>query len=225
MEFRLSNEQRKFEQMFDWFNGLLFNGEIEKPVITIQSGARARAYGWFSVSKIWADDRHVNERRHELNISSEWMHRSIKDVAITMVHEMVHCYCAQHGIQDTSRGYEYHNSNFRKEAEKVGLICEKHERIGCITVDANDTLKDYIFAFSARIDMHTGAPIFVGGGSGTNGTNGTNGKPPVPTRTGKPKGSNSRKYVCPCCKAIIRATRDVNVICGDCGERFEKVDG
>ena len=40
------------------------------------------------------------------------------------------------------------------------------------------------------------------------------------TETTKPK-SNSRKYVCPKCKTIIRATRAVNVVCGDCDIPFE----
>ena len=45
---------------------------------------------------------------------------------------------------------------------------------------------------------------------------------------GTPKGGSKKsinrsiKYVCPCCGTIIRATREVNVICGDCGEPFER---
>jgi len=45
-------------------------------------------------------------------------------------------------------------------------------------------------------------------------------------RKGKKGGSKfknrSIKYVCPECGAIIRATREVNVICGDCGVPFER---
>lgn len=41
--------------------------------------------------------------------------------------------------------------------------------------------------------------------------------------TGSKKSKNrSIKYVCPCCGTIILATREVNVICGDCGEPFER---
>ena len=43
------------------------------------------------------------------------------------------------------------------------------------------------------------------------------------TKGGSKKSKNrSIKYVCPCCGTIIRATREVNVICGDCGEPFER---
>ena len=33
---------------------------------------------------------------------------------------------------------------------------------------------------------------------------------------------SSRKYVCPMCGAIIRATKEVHVICADCNEEFEE---
>ena len=43
------------------------------------------------------------------------------------------------------------------------------------------------------------------------------------TKGGSKKSINrSIKYVCPCCGTIIRATREVNVICGDCREAFER---
>lgn len=33
---------------------------------------------------------------------------------------------------------------------------------------------------------------------------------------------SSRKYVCPMCGCIIRATKEVHVICGDCNVEFEE---
>jgi hypothetical protein len=38
---------------------------------------------------------------------------------------------------------------------------------------------------------------------------------------GKKTKNRSIKYVCPCCGTSIRATRQVNVVCGDCNEPFE----
>lgn len=34
--------------------------------------------------------------------------------------------------------------------------------------------------------------------------------------------NRSIKYICPKCGTIIRATREVNVVCGDCGVPFER---
>lgn len=48
-------------------------------------------------------------------------------------------------------------------------------------------------------------------------------RPKVPSLKGSSKsGSSSRKYVCPCCGTIIRATKEVHVICGECEVPFEE---
>lgn len=38
----------------------------------------------------------------------------------------------------------------------------------------------------------------------------------------KSGGSSSRKYVCPCCGTIIRATKEVHVICAECEVEFQE---
>lgn len=35
--------------------------------------------------------------------------------------------------------------------------------------------------------------------------------------------SSTRKYQCPCCKNSVRATKAINLICGDCMEKMEVV--
>ena len=61
----------------------------------------------------------------------------------------------------------------------------------------------------------TGLPIATGGGAPKTGNGGG-------TPTIKPKKpSNSRRYVCPCCGAIVRSTRPVNIVCGDCNVPFD----
>ena len=52
-----------------------------------------------------------------------------------------------------------------------------------------------------------------GTSSGAKTADGGRGNITVTTTVSK---SSSRRYVCPCCGMIIRATKQVNVICGDC---------
>ena len=42
------------------------------------------------------------------------------------------------------------------------------------------------------------------------------------TKTKKP--SSTRKYICPCCHQSVRATKAVNIICGDCMEKMEPAE-
>lgn len=44
-----------------------------------------------------------------------------------------------------------------------------------------------------------------------------NGTPVKPTA---PKKGNSIKWICPCCGAIVRSTKILNIVCGDCNEKF-----
>ena len=50
-------------------------------------------------------------------------------------------------------------------------------------------------------------------------------RPKVPGLKGAKAKQSSRKYVCPGCGAIIRATKEVHVICGDCELIFEEQEG
>ena len=34
------------------------------------------------------------------------------------------------------------------------------------------------------------------------------------------KRSSYQRWICPSCHTIIRSTKNVNIICGDCGEHF-----
>lgn len=205
------------EKMFRRLNEDSFGGILEEPIITIQS--TPGAYGHVTVAKAW---KRGDERRHELNISADWLNRPIEEVVATMLHEMVHLWNLQHDIQDCSRGGSYHNRKFKEEAEKHMLQIEKHETYGWTITKITDELLEYILKQGWEdFEMNRG---FLGGFSGPSGDkSGSSPKPTVAGMNGteKPKGSNSRRYVCPCCKAIVRTTKDLHIICGTCNVDFE----
>lgn len=70
------------EKIFRAVNADWFGGELEEPIITIQS--TPRAYGHVTVSKVW---KRKGEQRHELNIGAETLQRPIEEVVATIVHE------------------------------------------------------------------------------------------------------------------------------------------
>ena len=96
------------------------------------------------------------------------------------------------------------------------LTIEHHEKYGWTVTKPTEELIDYIINKGWEDIMMNRAsfPFSISGGRKGKST-GEDG-----TETTKPK-SNSRKYVCPKCKTIIRATRAVNVVCGDCDIPFE----
>lgn len=209
---RTSRTAGFLEKCFRQLNADYFNGEVDEPVITIQS--TPRAYGHCSVHKTWTVK---GEERHELNISADYLKRPIEEVIATLLHEMVHLWNLKHNIQDCSRGDTYHNKKFKEKAETVDLIIEHDDRYGWTITTPSEKLIEYIIDKGwEEISMNHGfyIPVSYGGsGSGTTPTGGTT----TPT-TRKP--SSTRKYICPCCGNSVRATKTVNIICGDCQEQM-----
>ena len=196
------------DKIFNLLNERFFENALSKPVITIQS--TPKAYGHVSVCDRWISDE---KGRKELNIGAGTLNRPIEDVVATMLHEMVHIYNMENGIQDTSRGYTYHNKHFKEQAEKRALRIEHHPTYGWTMTFPTDELvqfcldNDLVEIKVVRLDSVIAPPNppKVGG-------------TPVPVSTGAPvkKPSSTRKYACPCCGTSVRATKDVDLICGKC---------
>ncbi len=202
------------EKIFRAVNRDWFGGELEEPIITIQS--TPRAYGHVSVAKTW---RRKDDWRHELNIGAETLDRPIEHVVATMVHEMVHLYNIAHEVQDCSRGGAYHNRKFRDEAERRGLVIGHHPSYGWTVTEPGDKLLEYIIEQGwTEININRGGnwrPTASGGSKAGEGGAVDGGK--------EPRKSSTRKLVCPCCGQSVRATRAVNILCGDCMKKMVEV--
>ena len=193
-------------KIFDLLNETFFENELSRPTITIQS--TPRAYGHFSLR----EDTWVSKLggTHEINIGAGTLARPIEEVVSTLLHEMVHYYNYEKGIQDCSRGNTYHNRKFKEEAERRGLNVEHSEKYGWSHTSPTDLLLEFVLDNDLS-DILINRNEFSGfqmGGTGTR-----NGTPITPTA----KKSSSRKYICPCCGTSIRATKKVNIGCLDCG--------
>lgn len=196
---------------FKLINSEYFDNELEMPTITIQS--TVGAYGHVTTSKVWKTES--GKASYELNIGADYLDRPIENIVATLIHEGCHLYAMQNGIKDTSNRGVYHNKRFKALAEDRGLIIEKHSRYGwTITTPSEATINFCIDndLQEVLITRHTGI-TFTGVGTGKNG----NGIPVKPTA---PKKGNSIKWICPCCGAIVRSTKILNIVCGDCNEKF-----
>ena len=195
-------------QIFDLLNERFFESELSKPVITIQS--TPRAYGHYTLYDAWSVDGEKGMR--EINLGAGTLSRPIEEVAATLLHEMVHYYNDTHGIKDCSRGNTYHNKNFRDAAEARGLRIEHHPTYGwSITKPGDELLQLCLDNYLRDIRLARVDGFFAKmGGSGTHDGSSSVGKT---TTTRK---SSSRKYVCPCCGMIVRATKEVRISCMDC---------
>ena len=190
-------------KIFDLLNAEFFESALSRPTITIQS--TPKAYGHFTTR----EDTWVSTvgSTHEINIGAGTLARPIENVVATLLHEMVHYYNHVNGVQDCSRGGTYHNKHFKKEAEARGLIVSKSEKYGYAHTEPADRLLDFVLVNGLTDILITRNELF--------------GFLVPPTNAGTAvKKSSTRKYVCPCCGTGIRATKEVRILCMDCGEQM-----
>ena len=210
----IASDNAFLETAFNVFNRIYFENSLPKAMITIQSSRKS--YGYITINKVWKAKK---DSYHEINISAEYLSRPVENVMATLVHEMVHLYAMVKGIADTSNGGRYHNKNFKRLAEERDLIIE-HDKY--IDFSITSPSKRFIEGLRengliteidhCRIDgMNNNPPTATGGNNGNLG--GT-----------EKKKSSTRKYVCEGCGITVRATKDVNIICGDCMSAMVKVD-
>lgn len=190
----------KFESLFSKFNERFYNNELQTPVITVSPDTTKGAYGWCTSWKAWkeGDD---SEGYYEINMCAEHLNRPFEETCGTLLHEMVHLWNLQVGVQDTSRGGTYHNKKFKEAAEQRGLIIDQHPKYGWTITKLNEEAVAFIKGMDEEGFKLYRSKIL---------------------QIKKSGGSSSRKYVCPCCGTIIRATKEVNVKCGDCNCEFEE---
>lgn len=169
--------------------------------------------GHFTTGKVWKTGE---ERRYEINISSASLNQECAFLAGVLVHEMVHEYCAEHGIKDTSNNGVYHNKNFKHIAETHGLEVEHHPKYGWTITSPGLELLDFVeeqgwqdFQMVESLNLLDVLGTLPKGGNSSAGAE---------TRTKKP--SSTRKYICPKCGNSCRATKVINLICGDCMEKM-----
>ena len=190
----------KLEQLFSKLNHKFYADKLTAPVITISPEHKNGVLGWCTSWKAWkgADDGGY----YEINLCAEYLSRPFLEICETMLHEMVHLWNVQNDVKDTSRSSTYHNKKFKDAAESHGLTCEKGKsgwNRTALTEETADWLKSE-FADEAGFALHRSKMMKLSAAGGK---------------------QSSRKYVCPLCAAIVRATKEVNIKCSDCNVSFE----
>lgn len=194
------------EKLFSKINAFWFNGELDVPVITIQS--TPKAYGHYTAYSAW---NVKGEGRREINLGAGTLDRPIEYTVATLMHEMCHMYAdTVLNVQDTSNRGIYHNRIFKEIAEAHGLIVERSDKYGWSHTSPADALIEWILETGVdeiKLVRDEGYGVRVSGGHAANG----GAKP-----TGGKTKSNSIRWSCPKCGAIVRSTKEVRIICGDC---------
>lgn len=191
--------------LFDLVNQVFFESALSKPTITIQS--TPRAYGHFTPrDDAWIST--VEGETPEINIGAGTLDRPIASVVETLLHEMVHYFNYLNGIQDCSRNNSYHNKRFKVAAEEHGLVVSYSKGYGWAHTEPGPKLLAFLHTRPlAEIQIYRNER-----------------RPDKTTDSDHQETvvnhSSTRKYCCPGCGMSVRATKNVNVACIDCGKQL-----
>lgn len=203
----MSRLVNQLEKMFRTLNADLFNNALDTPIITVTPSSRS--YAHYTPWDAWSAGE---TQRREINIASGTLDRPLEAITASLLHEMIHMYNdTVLNVQDTSRNGTYHNMEFKKACNQFGLICTKTDKYGWAHTEADDSLIEWLLDHDELRDIEM-CRRDIGRVAVGIGVHSSDGGIKV-TTTNK---GNSRRYICPCCHTIIRATRSVNVVCGDC---------
>lgn len=204
---KISRLAGQLEKLFRMLNADWFDGQLETPVITIQS--TPRAYGHYSTFDAW-DVK--GEGRREINLGAGTLDRPIEETVATLLHEMCHMFDdVVLNVQDCSGSSRmYHNKAFKRTAESHGLIVT-HTRYGWSHTEPADSLLEWILENNVqeiKLNRNESHGIRIAGGNAAaNGGAAT---------TGTISKGHSIRYKCPVCGQLARTTKTARLICGDC---------
>lgn len=192
-----------YRAMWDYFNVTLFGGVLRK--VFLNFSRRAKSLGFFA-PKRWESGDQVT---HEISLNPSHLRRgSARDVASTLVHEMVHLWQYEHG---TPKRAGYHDGQWAQKMEDLGLVpsstgapggrrvgykMSHYIREGGPFARAFDAMPDaYRLPWTCGIDEDA-----LGKGKAQ------------PRRK-----ESKRKYTCPHCTVNVWGKPGLHVRCDDCG--------
>jgi len=193
----------ELNRLFDLLNKEFFESKLIQPIIIVQRKVKKNTLGTCSNNPVWLNKKNEeNDNKYEITLSGEYLNRTNEEIVATLLHEMIHLYCSQNKIKDTSNNCVYHNKKFKEEAEKRGLIISKDKTIGWSLTKLKPETIELIKKFKiddSAFEYYRKSLLDL----------------PKTTTT-------IYKYICPKCNLKISHYKEVNLICGDCKVPFQK---
>lgn len=233
---RLIESMEHVGKWYDFLNERFFENALSKPIITFQPDETCRTLGWFVPHRIWKDADGF--RGFELNLSANFLDRKAEEIATTLLHEMCHQFAYVSAVKDTCRAGTYHNQAFREIAEAHGLIAYKTKQYGYAITELSQSALEIVHEFEEESllfrkrteeDLREEAlhDLLIEQKKKGKGLAYSDSAEEIEqeidrrveekkNRMACRKKSSTRKYICSNCGQSVRATRTVNILCGNC---------
>jgi len=207
-----------------WMRIRFFHSEVP-PVVLLPAPAprgQGNVLGHFAALR-WKGKKDGDDHLHEVVVVAEHLNRAPDQVVETLLHEAAHALNFSRQIHDCSAS-QYHNAQFRKAAEELGLRVQRVPHYGyAFTTLPPETLEQYAdeVMYLERVLIHRkgmrdrpAGPAPPAGDEDGDGDE----TPTKPT-------SRLRKAVCACdppfiIRVAMKTLTDTTIRCDSCGEPF-----
>jgi hypothetical protein len=200
-------QYERFQFLHAYFNEALKLG-LSPAMLTFSR--KAKAFGYFIPGR-WRREEEGTSRVSEIALNPDCLAYEPREIAATIVHEMIHQWQYEYGLKKSRRGY--HNSEWGTKMEVVGLMPSSTGRPG--GEKTGQKMSDYVIeggAFAlAFASLPMGALLpFVSGSPLTKGA-------PPP----KPKDPSKTRFECGAgCGARMWGKPSLRAVCKECDADF-----
>lgn len=212
----------KTKALFDLLNEHFYVDELICPEVTVSFVNGRDDYGWCRVREI---SQITNEVRHEINITPDYINRPIEEVVTAMLHEMAHLYNMLYGIKDVSNNGYYHNKKFKDTADAHGLHISRRGYYGWTIINMSGKTAEWVAQLPSLDEIVENRKFALKNKEKERKAGASCSEKAIGTTRSEYNGNKefSIKYVCDACGAVVRSTKQVNVVCGHCDAPFRRV--
>jgi predicted SprT family Zn-dependent metalloprotease len=201
-------QYERFQWLHSYFNEAL---TLKVQPAMLAFSRKAKALGYFAPAR-WRREAEEQARVSEIALNPESLARDPREIASTIVHEMVHQWQDEGGLKKSRRGY--HNAEWAAKMEGIGLMPSSTGHPGGKRTGGRMThyiIEGGRFA-QAFADLPPGALLpFVSGSPLAKGA-------PLPS---KPKDPSKTAFVCSGgCGAKMWGKPSLSAVCKDCDVDF-----
>lgn len=186
---------KELDFLFRIMNEEKFDGKLAVPSFQLIEG---------DMDWQWKVRRLGDRGEFLISVCEKSLMKDMRTITTSMLHVMVHMYCAKQGIKDTCKNGWYHNNLFAATARSRGLIVEPHTVYAFVTTDVQQEV------YAAVMKRCQGRPELK--------------DMVILNREKRMEAIANQKvkwYKCPVCGSKAKALRSNPLICGKCNKRME----
>lgn len=200
-------QAKAFQRMYDHFNRHLFQGALAP--LLLNFSRKANTLGFFAPERWVGGER----AQHEISLNPSYLAtRTPREVASTLVHEMVHAWQHEYGAPSRTG---YHNKEWAAKMESIGLMPSSTGAPGGARV--GQRMSHYILdgGHFARAFERMPEGCWFPWVCGEEGEEGR--------RRRERSRQSKTKYTCLTCDASVWGKPGLFIQCGDCDAAFLEV--